>query len=399
MFESLVASRSRNETVARICEAFDAGPEDVASDLDGMVEGLEKMGIIELTEVEASAKKKRKPVDTISFDIVVHFLTLKIHTHSNFVAGCIRSFFKSNEADERLSGKKCSFDIWIEEADSPFSLSFNSPEKHMPAWFSIGDYPLMFGRDGRFYGKSEDGNCEISIDAARRMVHANIAGSFANSEETFLYTFFRDLLRKFVGPLSGLFTLHGAVMAKDDKVIMLAGDSGAGKSTLSLQFVQAGYRVISDDSPLVTVMDSRAYVLSSLDELSVTPATAAMFPWLEPCIRGERDQSKKLYISRDLFSCARLHLTPAVLTHYIELQRGQHKMLQLKPLSRTEVTARIIKEYMPIFSRLKCDSSPTLFSSLDSQNFECLSLVTAYAKSFILEFDNHHLAQIPDLFC
>lgn len=42
-------------------------------------------------------------------------------------------------------------------------------------------------------------------------------------------------------------TLHAAAVARDDRVVLLAGESGAGKTTLTLALLDAGWTYLSDD--------------------------------------------------------------------------------------------------------------------------------------------------------
>jgi hypothetical protein len=287
--------------------------------------------------------------------------------------------------------------LLIEVAGAKQALRIERPLKHVPGWFSIADVPLVFGED-RFYGQSADGSLDIEIDVVKRTVRANVGAYLCQSEESFIYCFLRDVLRKFVYPLSGFICLHGAVVTKGERVILLAGDTGAGKSTLAMQFLREGYSIVSDDSPLVAVHDGVCFVMSSLDELSITESTLLLFPELSAYVRGVRDVSGKLYISRELMPANRLALEPMRLTDYVVLQREQCASPSLTPIDRTGVVGSILEEYMSIFSRLKIESDPGYFAKVDQSTFDCLTLLLTGANTSQLRYANDHLSSIAGLF-
>jgi hypothetical protein len=47
--------------------------------------------------------------------------------------------------------------------------------------------------------------------------------------------------------LAGYVTLHAAAVARDDRLLLLAGESGAGKTTLTLALLRDGWTYLSDD--------------------------------------------------------------------------------------------------------------------------------------------------------
>ncbi len=53
----------------------------------------------------------------------------------------------------------------------------------------------------------------------------------------------------------GEFLLHACAVATDEGAILISGESGTGKSTLTAGLVRQGYRLIADDTCLLTLVD------------------------------------------------------------------------------------------------------------------------------------------------
>jgi hypothetical protein len=85
----------------------------------------------------------------------------------------------------------------------------------------------------------------------------------------------------------GLFSLHAAAVARQDRVLLLPGASGAGKSTLSLALTAAGCSFMSDDMVFV---DSAQRVLGWADEIDLTSRTRRVLPWIAPHLADPRPQ-------------------------------------------------------------------------------------------------------------
>jgi hypothetical protein len=79
----------------------------------------------------------------------------------------------------------------------------------------------------------------------------------------------------------GIFLLHASAVTGDAGTILFAGNSGSGKSTLTAALVRNGYRLIADDTCMVTLDQGRAIVhpghphiklwRDSLDLLGIAP--------------------------------------------------------------------------------------------------------------------------------
>lgn len=69
------------------------------------------------------------------------------------------------------------------------------------------------------------------------------------------YGAFDDMLIIVLGPLlrrRGFYSLHAFAAARDGKAALLVGDIGAGKTTTGLSLLEAGWKLVSNDSPLLS---------------------------------------------------------------------------------------------------------------------------------------------------
>lgn len=70
--------------------------------------------------------------------------------------------------------------------------------------------------------------------------------------------------------LRGYFLLHGACVKIGDKALGFCGPSGVGKSTLALGFIQAGYKVYSDDVIALKIEEEKLMMYPGFPRLRLT---------------------------------------------------------------------------------------------------------------------------------
>jgi hypothetical protein len=76
----------------------------------------------------------------------------------------------------------------------------------------------------------------------------------------------------------GLYSVHAAAADRDGRGILIVGASGRGKTTSLLAMLRAGYRVLSDDHPLLRETDDGIEILSFPTKIDVTEKTIALIP-------------------------------------------------------------------------------------------------------------------------
>lgn len=87
--------------------------------------------------------------------------------------------------------------------------------------------------------------------------------------------------------------MHGALLEKNKKGILLLGPSGSGKSTLSLLCVQKGYRYYSDEHPILSLTPKgRIRGRSFFSIVRVPPRSADAFGDLKNAMAWSKTQKK-----------------------------------------------------------------------------------------------------------
>jgi hypothetical protein len=100
-----------------------------------------------------------------------------------------------------------------------------------------------------------------------------------------VYGVFEDVMMITLAPLyrrRGWFPLHAfAGYSPDGKVALLTGQIGAGKTTTGLALLNAGWKLLSNDSPLLTLWDDQVQVLAYPGRLSAYDDALARFEHLK----------------------------------------------------------------------------------------------------------------------
>lgn len=168
--------------------------------------------------------------------------------------------------------------------------------------------------------------CLISADAGRVT-----ACRTADVSYEALLTYLLSEALSFALLKKGFDPLHGTAVMVDGGVVGFLGDSGYGKSSLAAAFLQAGYRIVTDDLLVVAEQQGGLWVYPGIPRLKLFPEIAEVF--LGPEVVGipMNPLTRKLVIPLDSGRC---HLELAPLSALYVLTRPS------KHVGSTRVTIR-----------------------------------------------------------
>ncbi len=327
----------------------------------------------------------------------LHFLKFNIQSHSLDVAPWLNRLYAPNDLSRDFPDQCVSLTLQIESKDSPHALSIAPLPNGV-----FAETNLCTGRcyyeDGRFYSASDKKFWhEMDYDIERNLIRANVSGKFLETGQWVISNFLRPILQSFILPFYGLKTLHGAVLHKNGRTVFLSGGAGMGKSTTTLQFIEAGWDVLSDDGPFFFLQDNQAQVLASLDYLHVTPNTLTMFPRFEPFKVGELDNRNKYALRRQPLQQSEAWKSPHPITDFVELRRGDFGVPQLIPGDRGSAFRSLFNDTMIIFRHPSLQNGPLSARRYSEFIFKLVTGVLQHARIHRLEYANHHLKQLPQL--
>lgn len=99
----------------------------------------------------------------------------------------------------------------------------------------------------------------------------------------------------------GLYPLHAAGMAFNNKGVLFPGDSGAGKSTLTVALLREGFGFLSDDTTFLKRDDRGITMLAFPDEIDVTQQTINFFPELSNRSISKHIGAPKYQVDPEIF--------------------------------------------------------------------------------------------------
>jgi len=154
-----------------------------------------------------------------------------------------------------------------------------------------------FLEDGRFTAHFERwGRYDIDLDNG-------VADGVMTETGLETYGVFEDMIIISLAPLlrrRGLFTIHAFAAAREDHAVVIVGDIGAGKTTTGINLLCHGYRLVSNDSPLLAPISENAIELRAYPGLlSAYPDSVSWFPRLVPIARPASDASAKISFAAD----------------------------------------------------------------------------------------------------
>jgi hypothetical protein len=145
----------------------------------------------------------------------------------------------------------------------------------------------------------------ITVDLGRNQLEGTVTRNCLE-----VYGAFEDVLMISLSPLyrrRGWFPLHAfAALAPDGRIALITGQMGSGKTTTGLALLDAGWKLLSNDSPLLTIRKYKVCVLAYPGHLSAFDDSLARFERLKKFIPNQPDLSreppaKRVFRAEDAF--------------------------------------------------------------------------------------------------
>src|SRR5258706_1683303 len=129
---------------------------------------------------------------------------------------------------------------------------------------------LLF--EGVYYGR---------LAHRERRITLWLAHDHAPDNWTIAHMLLQPLVLEALRP-NGFVAVHAAALVDAGAAVLFPAYSGSGKTTLALALLPAGFRLLSDDSPLLRCEEGRVVAYAFPQPLNVAPTTAALFAEVAP---------------------------------------------------------------------------------------------------------------------
>lgn len=334
----------------------------------------------------------------MNLKLLLHFLKFDIQTNTLGTMPWIDRLYVSNDLTKTFPDKCASLKLIVENKNSPEAPFISQPANGVFAETNLCTGPCYF-EEGRFFSENHgDYWHEMEYDLSTHTIRANVAGKYLYNNQALITHLIRPILQSFILPFYGIKTLHGAVLTKAGRTVFLSGQGGIGKTTSAVQFMRAGYDLLSEDGPLFITHNGSAYALSSLDFLHVTENTLTLFPELKPFIVGQKDHREKFAVSTRNLQNGCSWAQPQRITDYIQLRRDSNvNTAQIKQINRCVVHRELINESMVVFRWASLHDQANTFNRYSEFVFDLLTKVIHGAETYELKYADQHLEQLPEM--
>jgi hypothetical protein len=181
------------------------------------------------------------------------------------------------------------------------------------------------------------------------------------------YGVFEDLLAIGLSPhlrRRRKFLLHAfaATPSPAAPAVLLAGDIGAGKTTTGLALLHAGWKLLSNDSPILAAGAERVEVLAYPGLLSAYPDTLSRFPELARLAPVGAVREKTLFAAEAVYPAVWLEAAPAGALvfprieartdHALELLPAAEALRQILPHAIEQWDREMIPAHLQLLNRL-----------------------------------------------
>jgi len=130
----------------------------------------------------------------------------------------------------------------------------------------------------------------ITVDLTRNQLNGVVTRRCLD-----VYGAFEDVMMISLAPLyrrAGWYPLHAfAALSPGGKAALISGEMGSGKTSTGLALLSAGWKLLSNDSPLLRLRENLVEALAYPGQLSAFDDSLARFPGLQKFIPPERSEN------------------------------------------------------------------------------------------------------------
>lgn len=188
---------------------------------------------------------------------------------------------------------------------------------------------------------------------------------------------FEDVLMISLAPLyrrRGWFPAHAfAALSPAGQVALITGQMGAGKTTTGLALLQAGWKLLSNDSPLLTLQDNRVLVLAYPGRLSAFDDSLARFAPLRRFIPAvprapysDTERVKRVFRAEEAFPNPWANAGPAGGVFFPQVVPGLTQSF-LEPLSPAAAVLALVPQAIEGWDRAMIGQNLQLLTRLAEQ--------------------------------
>lgn len=172
----------------------------------------------------------------------------------------------------------------------------------------------------------------------------------------------------------GWHSLHAGAVARRERVALFPAGSGSGKTTLTLALVRAGFRLLSDDTPLLRYVDGRVEVYAFPEPVNVMARTSEFFPELCPSFaEGVGRRAKAAVDCVAIYGdCVQQRGAPGAII-FPRIGESEHTVVQ--PMEPSEAVLRLLSATMPATSLAGTATQFDLLSDL-ARDTPCFQMRT-----------------------
>lgn len=223
---------------------------------------------------------------------------------------------------------------------------------------------------------------QLTLDLARGVTSGEIVPAALTT-----YGALEDLIAIGLSPhlrRKGMFLIHAFAAASDSRAILIVGSIGAGKTTTGLSLLNAGWKLLSNDSP---ILNAEADVMRYPGLLAAYPDTFARFPatahWADSRLQTTEGRQKLTVAAEAIWPEVWCDRAPARAIVFPQIEhRAEHA---LEALSAPEALRRLLPHAVEQWD-----------TAMMPEHLRVLRLLVEQAPAYLLRLGPDVLA-IPDV--